>query len=59
VAEVDINLIRALVTVLALAGFAGIVWWAYAPSRKSRFEEDARLVFDDDPSVSVARGERK
>ena len=55
----DINLIRALVTVLALAAFAGIVWWAYAPSRKSRFEDDARLVFDDDRSISVARGERK
>jgi cytochrome c oxidase cbb3-type subunit 4 len=57
---VDINLIRALVTVLALAAFAGIVWWAYAPSRKSRFEDDARLVFDDaDPSISPARGARK
>lgn len=56
----DINLIRTLVTVLALAAFAGIVWWAYAPSRKSRFEDDARLVFDDaDPSVSAARGERE
>ena len=56
----DINLIRTLVTVLALATFAGIVWWAYAPSRKSRFEDDARLVFDDaDPSVSAARGERE
>jgi cytochrome c oxidase cbb3-type subunit 4 len=56
---VDINLIRTLVTVLALATFLGIVWWAYAPSRKSRFERDARMVFDDsEPSVSSARGER-
>lgn len=56
----DINLIRTLVTVLALATFVGIVWWAYTPSRKSRFEGDARLVFDDaDPSISAARGERK
>ncbi len=56
----DINLIRTLVTVLALATFVGIVWWAYTPSRKSRFEDDARLVFDDaDPSISAARGERK
>ena len=56
----DINLIRTLVTVLALAAFLGIVWWAYAPSRKSRFERDARLVFDDAESpLSASRGERK
>ena len=54
----DINLIRTLVTLLALAAFLGIVWWAYAPSRKLRFERDARMVFDDhEPSVSPARGE--
>ena len=51
-------MVRTLVTVLALATFVGIVWWAYAPSRKSRFEDDARLVFDDaDPSVSAVCGE--
>ena len=56
----DINLIRTLVTVLALASFLGIVWWAYAPSRKSRFERYAHLGFDDaDPSATTARGERK
>lgn len=42
----DINLIRILVTVAALAAFLGIVWWAYAPSRKSRFERDALLPFE-------------
>ena len=56
----DINLIRTLVTLLALASFLGIVWWAYAPSRKARFESDAHLVFDDaEPSCSTVRGERK
>ena len=56
----DINLIRTLVTVLALASFLGIVWWAYAPSRKSRFERDAHLVFDEtEPPLSTLRGERK
>ena len=56
----DINLIRTLVMVLALAAFLGIIWWAYAPSRKSRFERDAHLVFDDaEPSFSTVRGERK
>jgi cytochrome c oxidase cbb3-type subunit 4 len=42
----DINLLRSLVTVAALAAFLGIVWWAYAPARKERFERAARLPFD-------------
>ncbi len=42
----DLNLLRGLVTLAALAAFLGIVWWAYAPSRKARFERDARLPFD-------------
>jgi cytochrome c oxidase cbb3-type subunit IV len=44
----DINTLRTLVTVLAFATFLGIVWWAYGPSRKQRFENDARLVFDEE-----------
>ena len=43
----DINLLRSLVTVASLAAFLGIVWWAYAPSRKCRFERDALLPFGD------------
>lgn len=35
-----------MLTLAAFAAFAGIVWWAYAPSRKSRFERDALLPFD-------------
>lgn len=42
----DINLIRSLVTVAAFAAFLGIVWWAYAPSQRSRFDEAAQLPFD-------------
>jgi cytochrome c oxidase cbb3-type subunit 4 len=39
------ELLRSLMTVLAFAAFGGIVWWAYAPSRKDRFEDDARIIF--------------
>jgi cytochrome c oxidase cbb3-type subunit 4 len=42
----DINFLRSLVTVLALVSFLGIVWWAYGPSRKRRFERDALLPFE-------------
>ena len=44
----DINLVRSLVTVASLAAFLGIVWWAYGPSRKARFERDALLPFADE-----------
>jgi cytochrome c oxidase cbb3-type subunit 4 len=44
----DINTVRTLVTVLAFVTFLGIVWWAYGPSRKQRFEADARMVFDEE-----------
>jgi cytochrome c oxidase cbb3-type subunit 4 len=44
----DINLLRSIVTVAAVLAFAWVVWWAYAPSRKGRFERDALLPFDDD-----------
>ncbi len=44
--SMDINLIRNLITVAAFAAFLGIVWWAYAPSHRGRFEEAAQLPFD-------------
>jgi cytochrome c oxidase cbb3-type subunit 4 len=44
----DINWLRSLITVAAFAAFLGIVWWAYGPSRKQRFERDAMLPFEED-----------
>jgi len=44
----DINFLRSLITALALLTFLGIVWWAYGPSRKERFERDALMPFDED-----------
>ena len=41
----DINLLRSIVTIASLAAFLGIVWWAYGPARKARFERDALLPF--------------
>ena len=43
----DINLIRSLVTVAALAAFLGIVWWAYSPARRVRLEEAGRSVLEE------------
>jgi cbb3-type cytochrome oxidase subunit 3 len=43
----DINLIRTVLTVAAIAAFFGIVWWAYAPSRKSAWQRHGQLDEDD------------
>lgn len=43
----DINTLRTLITLLAFGAFLGIIWWAYGPARKERFERDARMLFDD------------
>lgn len=43
----DLNLVRSLLTVAALVAFLGIVWWAYAPSRRERFERDAMMPFEE------------
>jgi len=39
-----------VITLITFATFVGIVWWAYAPSRKQSFEEQGRrlLEVDDD-----------
>lgn len=44
----DINDLRSLSTVLVTVAFAGVCWWAFAPSRRKRFEEDAKLPFADE-----------
>ena len=41
----DMNDLRGLATVLCMLAFAGIVFWAYGPSRKNYFDEAAKLPF--------------
>lgn len=35
--------LRSLVTLAAFLCFLGIVWWAYAPSRRDHWESKGRL----------------
>ncbi|MHA7808862.1 cytochrome c oxidase cbb3-type subunit 4 [Marinobacter sp. es.042] len=44
----DINELRGVHTLLVMAAFFGIVWWAYSAHRKKANEEAAHLPFDDD-----------
>ena len=43
--NMDINILRSLVTALSLVLFIGIVLWAYRPTRKTDFDEAAKLPF--------------
>jgi cytochrome c oxidase cbb3-type subunit IV len=45
---VDIDTLRSLMTVLAFVTFVGIVLWAYSGPARRRFEEAARLPFEED-----------
>ena len=44
----DINLLRSIVTVVAFVVFIGIVFWAWSARNKARFDEAARLPFEQD-----------
>ena len=46
--DIDINTLRGLSTVFAMAAFIGVCWWAYSSKRKQSFDEAANLPFDDD-----------
>jgi cytochrome c oxidase cbb3-type subunit 4 len=48
----DIGTFHGLWTLTLFISFLGVVWWAYGKSRKGRFEEDANMIFADEPSTS-------
>ena len=54
----DIGLFRGLITVLTLAVFLGICWWAFRPSSRRRFERDAMIPFEEPPRSSAPSRER-
>jgi cbb3-type cytochrome oxidase subunit 3 len=46
--------IRAGSTVLTLLIFVGIVWWAYGPKRRSRFDVAAQSLLHDEDAPRSA-----
>jgi cytochrome c oxidase cbb3-type subunit 4 len=54
----DINDIRAAITVASFLAFVGIVLWAYSAGRKQRFDRAARSVLEED-DAGRGRGEAK
>ena len=43
----DINDLRSIMTVVSLATFVGIIWWAFGNGRQSGFDDAANLLFAD------------
>ena len=54
----DIDDLRAVMTVVSFVAFLGIVAWAYSRARKHTFEDAARLPFTHEPGdeLPTARG---
>ena len=46
----DINTLRIAVTLVSLAGFLGIVLWAYWPARRRDMEQKGRSILEDNGS---------
>jgi cytochrome c oxidase cbb3-type subunit 4 len=51
----DVNLMRAVVTVLSFIAFIGIVYWAYAKRNRAGFDEAAQLPFLDDGPAATSK----
>jgi cytochrome c oxidase cbb3-type subunit IV len=47
----DLNVLRAAVTLLSFAAFIAIVLWAWSRRRRQAFDEAARLPFLDGEAV--------
>ncbi len=46
--DMDINILRSIVTVLTFLIFLGIVWWALSGRNRADFDEAAQLPFRQD-----------
>ncbi|ABD81680.1 CcoQ/FixQ family Cbb3-type cytochrome c oxidase assembly chaperone [Saccharophagus degradans] len=55
----EISNLRGLSVVFMFIAFAGVCWWAFAPSRKKRFEEDANLPFADGEDENKSDAQKK
>jgi cytochrome c oxidase cbb3-type subunit 4 len=54
----DLNDLRAVITVASFATFLGVVWWAYSARRKSAFDRAAQSILEESDEQQVkVRGE--
>jgi cbb3-type cytochrome oxidase subunit 3 len=52
----DINDVRAYITLATFLTFLGICWWAYRSGNKARFEADAMMVFASEEASDPGKG---
>ncbi len=50
----DYAIWHSVATVAAVLAFSGVVWWAYRPANRARFEEVGRLPLENDPILTKA-----
>jgi cytochrome c oxidase cbb3-type subunit 4 len=55
----DPAIFRAMGTLTLFLAFVGLCVWAWAPARKTRFDEAARLPFLDEDDEAAGVGLRK
>lgn len=48
--SVQLGWLLGLMTIVFLIAFLGWTWWAFAPSRRARMEEYARMPLDEGDS---------
>lgn len=48
--NVQLGWLLGLMTIVFLIAFLGWTWWAFAPSRRARMEEYARMPLDEGDS---------
>jgi cbb3-type cytochrome oxidase subunit 3 len=48
--DMDINTLRIAVTIVSLAAFLYIVYWAYRPSRRQTLDRQGRSILEDNES---------
>jgi cytochrome c oxidase cbb3-type subunit IV len=46
--DLDVTTLRIIATLASLATFLGIAWWAYSGRNRDRFQEAARIPFEQD-----------
>ena len=44
----DINIVRSITMIVGLVAFIGIMLWAWSAKNKERFDEAAKLPFEQD-----------
>lgn len=57
--EMDINVLRSVITLVSLAMFIGLMVWTWNRRQKRGFDEAAQLPFLDDDQVESTTSPRK